>query len=188
MAADRAGGRCDLALVDEPAVPAVPCYRHVCFEDFTFLHTGEEFFIPAFVVLFDPGDLPEQGGDLFEPLVISSCRKTGIKSSPLHHLSRGSSCEVLLCAPDDPGGIRGGDLRVTAFELFEEDLCMLLLFFCGLQKDRTDLLVSLFLCCARKEAVPVPCLGLAGKCGKQVLLGCAAFEIHKYHPPVGCLP
>lgn len=163
MLARRTFLRGSRSLEDIAAVPAMPLDGFSLFKDFATVDIVQQLPVSRFVEFLYLGDLVKGVGDLREPLVAGDFGKIGIKSRPFEILSRGGRLQVRRCIADDAGRIAGRDFYVAAFQIFEENLGMLLLIFRGFQKERGDLLKAFFFSLACKIGISVSRLGFPGR-------------------------
>ena len=140
------------------AVAALPDLDAALFKDGLGLDVVQQRAVALLVRLLDRGHAAELGGELVEALLLGVLRHALVHVGPLEVLSLGGVQQI-----------RGRVAQLA--QLLEPELGVLFLVLGGLEEERGDLLIALFLRRRGKVGVFVSRLGLARKGLPQVLLG-----------------
>ena len=171
MVAGRADLRGLLADDDVSTVSALPDLDLALREDLGHLDVVQQCAIALLMMLLDRSDEAETLSELREALFLCGLREALVHIGPLVVLALGRCLQVLCGIPD-------------AVQLLEPELRVLLLVVCGLQEQRSDLLVAFLLRLRREVGILVARLRFTGECLHQVLLGlCACILILFHHVP-----
>ena len=151
------------------AVAALPHLDFALLEDGSGGDVLQQGAIALFVMFLDSANLTKLLGKFGETLFLSGLGKALVHIGPLEILTVSSSAKVLFGGAD-------------ALKLAQPHLCVVTLVGGGVQEDLSDLLETLFLGRGSKIGVLVRCLGLAGKCSSQVLLGLSSGVLTHGYP------
>ena len=161
MVADRTDLRRLRADDQVAAVAALPDLDAALFKDLRGLHVRQQRAVAVLVRLLDGGHAAELGGELREALLLRVSGEALVHVGPLVVLALGGVQQVVR-------------RRAQLAQLLEPELGVFLFVLGGLEEDRADLLIALFLGRGCEVGVFIARLGFARKGLPEVLFGLGA--------------